>query len=60
MSLWCEMAGCGAYGATAMDACGTVYLCPACRALVESLSAIYAKDDAAEAAGLAEQAGASA
>lgn len=38
----CEVGGCPNYGATAMDACGTVYVCDSCRALIDSLRPLYA------------------
>lgn len=54
----CEVGSCDRSDAEPFQACGTYYVCPADRARIENLSVIYQEQDAAEAAGLAEQAGA--
>lgn len=54
----CEMAACDNHGAEFLSACGITYVCPVCRAGIEQLTAIYLEQHTAEAARLAEQAGA--
>jgi hypothetical protein len=54
----CEMASCDRYDGEMLSACGIYYVCPACREAIEALTAIYLGEDAAEAARLAEKAGA--
>ncbi|MFI7642427.1 hypothetical protein [Nonomuraea sp. NPDC049400] len=53
----CEMAACDNRGAEPLSACDITHVCPACRTLIEQLTAIRLEQDANEAAHLAEQAG---
>jgi hypothetical protein len=58
MTRHCQMAACDRWDAERLSACGIYYVCPACRESIACLTAIYQEQDAAEAARLAEQAGA--
>ncbi|TMS00115.1 hypothetical protein [Nonomuraea basaltis] len=60
MGRHCELSRCDNYGAEPMSACGITYVCPSCRTVIEQLTAIYQEQGAAEAARLAEKAGAAA